>query len=557
MSKKTASPTAGFRSYALSDQGVRSNNEDLVHNDDERGIYFVVDGMGGHAAGEQAAQIAAERLRGRLERATGSPQQRLREAITLANNAIFEAATQHSDWNGMACVLTVALVSPQTATIGHVGDSRLYKVADGTLEKITRDHSPVGELEDSKELDEAHAMAHPRRNEVYRDVGSAPHDPGDKDFIDIYETPVEPDSALLLCSDGLTDAVPAAEIRKILRDKQDDPASAVQSLIDQAKKRDGKDNISVVLVQGPAFGGAQAPPPRKEEVPPQPARSIVIEERRAPIWQRAALAVLWMALGAAAFFAAERWGIPLWEAQAPRTAASKVARKPLTVMVNPSQPGAQPSITAAMSVAAEGDTVELAPGLYEEPVRIEKSNILLDGSGALLRPKPTPDGVDGITIANAAGVRIQNLRISGDADGDLLTGVHVVDSQVTLRNVHVVNAAGPGVEAGGSSTLRMDASSIRDCSGPGLILRGAATATVKYTAIVGNGRDPKDRQPGILSEAATPAVLLGNTLANNGGPAIAQPDVPSRELLANNLFSLDGRKGRLEDVRVTRKRARP
>src|SRR5579863_4277505 len=99
MSKKTASPIAGFRSYALSDQGVRSNNEDLVHNDDDRGIYFVVDGMGGHAAGEHAAQIAGERLRGRLERATGSPQQRIREAITLANNAIFETAEKHADWN--------------------------------------------------------------------------------------------------------------------------------------------------------------------------------------------------------------------------------------------------------------------------------------------------------------------------------------------------------------------------------------------------------------------------------------------------------------------------
>ena len=97
MAKKTPASTSGFTSSALSDQGVRSNNEDVVHNDDERGIYFVIDGMGGHAAGEHAAQIASERLRGRLERATGTPQQRVREAIALANNAIFETAEKHPD----------------------------------------------------------------------------------------------------------------------------------------------------------------------------------------------------------------------------------------------------------------------------------------------------------------------------------------------------------------------------------------------------------------------------------------------------------------------------
>ncbi len=199
----------------------------------------------------------------------------------------------------------------------------------------------------------------------------------------------------------------------------------------------------------------------------------------------------------------------------------------------------------------------MAPGVYDEPVRIDKSNILLDGSGALLRPKPISEGTDGITVTKAAGVRIQNLRISGDPDGDLLTGIHIVDSQVILRNVHVVSAAGPGIEATGASTLKMDASSVRDCSGPGLFLRGAVAATVKYTAIVGNGREAGDHQPGIMQESSVPPVLVGNTFANNGGPAISQPDLPSQEILTQNLFSLDGRKGRLEDVRVTRKRAHP
>ena len=96
------------------------------------------------------------------------------------------------------------------AIVGHVGDTRLYKLRRGRIEKITRDHSPVGEREDARELSERDAMQHPRRNEVYRDVGSEPHEPGDPEFIDIHEIPFEPDAALLLCSDGLTDLVDSA-----------------------------------------------------------------------------------------------------------------------------------------------------------------------------------------------------------------------------------------------------------------------------------------------------------------------------------------------------------
>ena len=80
----------------------------------------------------------------------------------------------------MACVLTVALVEGDSVSIGHVGDSRLYKIRGGRIEKITHDHSPVGEREDNRDLSEADAMRHPRRNEVYRDVGSEEHTPDDR-----------------------------------------------------------------------------------------------------------------------------------------------------------------------------------------------------------------------------------------------------------------------------------------------------------------------------------------------------------------------------------------
>src|SRR5262245_824117 len=123
----------------------------------------------------------------------------------------------------MACVLTVAVLKDGVATVGHVGDTRLYKLRHGRLVKVTRDHSPVGEREDAGELSDSEAMRHPRRNEVYRDVGSEPHEPGDAEFVDIVTVPVETDAALLLCSDGLSDLVPAGTISSVVSEHAGHP----------------------------------------------------------------------------------------------------------------------------------------------------------------------------------------------------------------------------------------------------------------------------------------------------------------------------------------------
>src|ERR1039457_5603109 len=119
----------------------RSKNEDGVPLDGGRGIFLVVDGIGGQAAGEKAAEIAVQRVRARLERQTGAPEQRVREAITMANNEILRAARNNPEFAGMACVLTLVLVENGAAVVGHVGDSRLYQVRRGEIRKITHDHS--------------------------------------------------------------------------------------------------------------------------------------------------------------------------------------------------------------------------------------------------------------------------------------------------------------------------------------------------------------------------------------------------------------------------------
>ena len=167
----TVASDAPFRCAADSHPGlVRSNNEDLYHFDRQRGIFLVVDGVGGEAGGEAAADAALRALRATLEEAPdGLPPDRIRRAIANANSDILRLARRKPELQGMACVLTVALVDGERLTVGHVGDSRLYKLRGGAISKLTRDHSPIGEREDRGELSEADAMSHPRRNEVYRD----------------------------------------------------------------------------------------------------------------------------------------------------------------------------------------------------------------------------------------------------------------------------------------------------------------------------------------------------------------------------------------------------
>jgi serine/threonine protein phosphatase PrpC len=123
---------------------VRERNEDRLHVDSDRGLLIVVDGMGGAAAGETAAEVAISRLVERLEHRSGTAEERVREAITSANNEIVRLARDHPAWNGMGCVLTVALIEKGIVTVGHVGDSRLYRLHHGRVDKLTHDHSPIG-----------------------------------------------------------------------------------------------------------------------------------------------------------------------------------------------------------------------------------------------------------------------------------------------------------------------------------------------------------------------------------------------------------------------------
>ena len=180
-----AAPIAGLAAAGGTNPGrQREQNEDRYHLDAAAGIFLVVDGVGGEAAGEVAAQIAVQTILNRLARQDGLAEVRIREAITLANRDILRQACERPERAGMACVLTLGVLEGRQLTIGHVGDSRLYKLTPQGIAKLTHDHSPIGEREDSREISETEAMQHARRNEVYRDVGSVPREPDDPGFVE-------------------------------------------------------------------------------------------------------------------------------------------------------------------------------------------------------------------------------------------------------------------------------------------------------------------------------------------------------------------------------------
>ncbi len=249
-----------WRSAVASDPGrMRSENQDRAYADDELGIFLVVDGLGGHAAGEKAAETAVDAIRQEMVKPGGDPKERIRRAITAANNRISEEAAANETWRGMACVLTLALISDEKVFVGHVGDSRLYLTWNGAIRKLTSDHSPVGEREDAGELNEAEAMAHPRRHEVFRDVGSRQRLADEEDFIEMKEFLFKPDAAILVCSDGLSDLLTSAEMLDVMERYEGDPAQVARELVEGANLAGGTDNITAIFVAGSEFLGNASP----------------------------------------------------------------------------------------------------------------------------------------------------------------------------------------------------------------------------------------------------------------------------------------------------------
>ncbi|WP_338876155.1 protein phosphatase 2C domain-containing protein [Spirosoma sp. SC4-14] len=234
----------------------------------------VIDGVGGYAGGDKAAAIAKESIEQYMAKPNGDPLSMLREAVVFANNQINAQRQENPQLAQMACVLTTAVADSrlQKVVFVHVGDTRLYRLRQGVLEKLTHDHSLVGVREDANELTEAEAMKHPRRNEILRDLGSLKHRVDDPDFLESGEASFEPGDQLLLCSDGLTDMITQAQVTAILTGNGSLNDRSAE-LIRLANSQGGNDNITVVLAANntpPSQPAPSANPPIKAQLPQNP-----------------------------------------------------------------------------------------------------------------------------------------------------------------------------------------------------------------------------------------------------------------------------------------------
>lgn len=224
---------------ARSDVGcVRPHNEDsyLVQSP----LFCVCDGMGGHAAGEVASSIAVETI------AKTAPQSadaaRLAAAVEAANAAVIEAALNGLGKPGMGCTATCAYIENDTLAIAHVGDSRAYLLHEGTLIRVTRDHSYVEELVDAGEITADEARVHPNRSVITRALGSDP-----AMYADHFTLHIEEGDRLILCSDGLSSMIPDSDIENIAT-QSSSAQICVDNLVDAALAAGGHDNVTVVVV---------------------------------------------------------------------------------------------------------------------------------------------------------------------------------------------------------------------------------------------------------------------------------------------------------------------
>ena len=528
-------PGNGLRAAGLTDAGrQREVNEDRFWCDAERGVFAVIDGVGGQAAGGKAADVALTLIKEALGRETGSDVDRLRHAITDANNEIYRLAATRKDWDGMACVLTVAVVRNGHVTFGHVGDTRLYKLRGDRIDKLTRDHSPVGEREDANEITERQAMRHPRRNEVYRDVGSEFHDRRDRDFIDIRELPFEPDAALLLCSDGLTDLVESVTIATTVGKNAGNPDAAVRDLIAAANAAGGKDNVTVVYAEGETFATSNY---GHGPIQSHPAAVFAASDKTAPIrstTRRFGLAGM-IALAVAIVAAVALWTAG-WTLDDLRTAMASPSLGPAAVQrtVAPGE-----SIAEAMRDAGPGSEIVVEPGEYREQITLVSGVRLVSRvpRAAVIRlPATVPDAADvpAVVARNVSGAEFVGFRVSGDSQTPLPVGILLQNSTVAITNVEVTGAMRAALEFAGGGESALMASDIRDNRGSALIVRDGSAPRLSHNAFVRNGSP--GRETPFVVQKATPT-FSKNVFVGTTAESIALPNSAAAiELMRDNWF---------------------
>lgn len=245
----------------LTDCGqIRSHNEDaggIYYNATGQFLAIIADGMGGHQAGDVASQMVTSVIKEKWEAKAqcNTPEEAekwLQETIKKMNQAVYGHAEQNKACQGMGTTVVISICTDDFVTIGHIGDSRCYLLTENGLQQITKDHSLVNELVRSGQISAEEAELHPRKNVLLKALGTE-----EQVAPDIQSISWEAGNKLLLCSDGLTNKLPDAELTSFLQ--QDAGMQEIgQKMVTLANERGGEDNISLVIAE-------HAPSPKEGE----------------------------------------------------------------------------------------------------------------------------------------------------------------------------------------------------------------------------------------------------------------------------------------------------
>ena len=233
----------------VSDVGLkRTLNEDCASylERDEFKIYVVADGMGGHNAGEVASQMAVQRIISYVNENFSfcKAENLIDEAIKKVNRDIFNFSNTNENLSGMGTTVTVCFITESFMHVANVGDSCCFAIRNNEIRKITKDHSLVQELVDSGNLSEKEAANHPKKNIITRALGT-----NSTVDVDIFQLDNEEYNSYILCSDGLTNELTKEEILQVVTEEED-YINCANKLVQLAKEKSGRDNITVLL-----FGG--------------------------------------------------------------------------------------------------------------------------------------------------------------------------------------------------------------------------------------------------------------------------------------------------------------
>ena len=237
----------------------RTHNEDYFSLIEDEQLFIVADGMGGHASGEVASKMAAETIGEfyqrtrededvtwpyKMDRSLSYVENRLVCAVKLANLRIFETSCRDIRYKGMGTTIVSCLVAGDKAYVGHVGDSRVYRLREGGITQLTRDHSLLEDYKEAKpDMTEEEERNFPHKNVITRALGLS-----EAVEIDIKTHEFRENDRYLLCSDGLSGHIPDEEMLELLKDANDLTLTA-EELIARANRAGGNDNITVVLLK--------------------------------------------------------------------------------------------------------------------------------------------------------------------------------------------------------------------------------------------------------------------------------------------------------------------